>query len=105
MLSREVGGDVVLELGVEQGFSLGTTTLVSHRVVNVHLFAQRPRVSKRGIRAAPKYEKERKPTSSMTVPSLRVMVRALPMKRFSGSWYSVEKALSSSQAICEQAGK
>lgn len=105
VFGREVGGDVVLELCVEQGFSLGTTTLVSHRVVNVHLFAQHPRISKRGIRAAPKYEQERKPTSSMTVPSLRVMVRALPMKRFSGSWYSVEKVLSSSQAICEQAGK
>jgi len=31
-------------------------------------------------------EKGKKLTSSMTVPSLRVTVRALEMKRFSGSW-------------------
>jgi len=38
VVGREVGGDMVLELGVEERLSLGATALVADGVVDVNLW-------------------------------------------------------------------
>jgi hypothetical protein len=38
VVGREVGGDVVLELGVEERLSLGATALMADGVVDVNLW-------------------------------------------------------------------
>lgn len=43
VVGREVGGDVVLELGVKERLSLGATALVADGVVDVDLWCVRER--------------------------------------------------------------
>jgi hypothetical protein len=93
VLGGEVRSDVALELGVEDGGTLLTTAGVSDGEVDVDL-------ERRGqCRIQDERESEGRRTSSRTVPSLRVMVRAFPMALLEGSRYSAEKTGSSTQKI------